>query len=139
MLVLQLCPQVMFSYSKHSTSMLSGFMSIPVSEENERLAVTAIIDACQKALTEMEDASKEDSNDSLSEKQRLCAMVRDSEKQALERTMIYMKQESEALDLKEYYQERRLKSLGLDSEWSPENDDVGWGGNRVPGGADYDW
>lgn len=113
---------------------------MPVSEENERLAVTAIIDACQTALTEMDEASKDNADDSLmSCKQKLCAIVRDSERQALERTMIYMKQESEALDLKEYYQERRLKSLGLDSEWSPESDDVGWAGNRVPGGADYDW
>ncbi|KAL3786067.1 hypothetical protein ACHAWO_007256 [Cyclotella atomus] len=116
-----------------------GFMSVPVSEQNERLAVTAIIDACQKALTEMDEATKDVDNATLSDKQKLCAMVRDSERQALERTMIYMKQESEALDLKEYYQERRLKSLGLDSEWSPESDDIGWGGNRVPGGADYDW
>lgn len=116
-----------------------GFMSEPVSEQNERLTVTAIIDACQKALTEMDEAMKDNDNATLSDKQKLCAIVRDSERQALERTMIYMKQESEALDLKEYYQERRLKSLGLDSEWSPESDDIGWGGNRVPGGADYDW
>lgn len=115
-------------------------MSIPVSEANERSATTAIIEACQNALSEMEEASKENADEAnLSEKQKLCAIVRDSERQALERTMVYVKQESEALDLKEYYQERRLKSLGLDSEWSPENDDVGFGGNRVPGGADYDW
>lgn len=114
-----------------------GFMSAPVSEENERLVVNAVIDACQNALSEME--GDENDNSTLSEKQQLCAMVRNSERQALERTCVYMKQEAEALDLKEYYQERRLKSLGLDSEWSPENDDVGWGGNRVPGGADYDW
>eukprot|EP00956_Cyclotella_meneghiniana_P005656 scaffold7287_cov41-Cyclotella_meneghiniana.AAC.1 len=115
-------------------------MSIPVSEANERLATTAIIDACQNALSEMEEASKETADEAnLTEKQKLCAMVRDSERQALERTIVYVKQESEALDLKEYYQERRLKSLGLDSEWSPESDDVGFGGNRVPGGADYDW
>ncbi|KAL3799928.1 hypothetical protein HJC23_007401 [Cyclotella cryptica] len=123
-----------------------GFMSAPVSEENERLVVNAVIDACQNALSEMEGHDKptnendENNNTStLSENQQLCAMVRNAERQALERTYIYMKQEAEALDLKEYYQQRRLKSLGLDSEWSPENDDVGWGGNRVPGGADYDW
>ena len=44
------------------------------------------------------------------------------------------------MGLKEYYQERRLKGLGLESDWSPEDDDVGFGKvNRVPGGADYDW
>jgi hypothetical protein len=47
--------------------------------------------------------------------------------------------------LKEYYQERRLKDLGLDSDWSQEEDidmsspDLGFGQTRVPGGADYDW
>jgi [ribulose-bisphosphate carboxylase]-lysine N-methyltransferase len=115
-----------------------GFMSEPVSEANERLAVMAVVEACEKALSEMEGPVGGDIT-SLSEKMRLCNMVRESERQALERTLIYVKQEAEALDLKEYYQERRLKSLGLDSEWSPENDDVGWAGNRVPGGADYDW
>jgi [ribulose-bisphosphate carboxylase]-lysine N-methyltransferase len=111
-------------------------MSAPVSEENERLAVNAVIDACQNALSEMEGDDEND-NSTLSEKQQLCATVRNSERQALERTCVYMKQEAEALDLKEYYQERRLKSLGLDSEWSPENDDVGWGGNHAPACADY--
>jgi len=114
-----------------------GFMSEPVSEENERDVVMGVIDACEKALEDMEGEDASDGN--LSQNAKLCAMVRESERQALERTLIYMKQESEALDLKEYYQERRLKSLGLDSEWSPEDDDVGWGGTRVPGGADYDW
>ncbi len=40
---------------------------------------------------------------------------------ALERTKEYMIREKEALDLKEYYQECWLKSLGLDSEWNPED------------------
>ena len=35
------------------------------------------------------------------------------------------------MDLKEYYQEQRLKSLGLDSNWMPE-DDVSFGRTRVP-------
>lgn len=114
-----------------------GFMSEPVSEDNERGAVTAIVDACQAALDDMDDDGGGEGGGS-SEKERLCAMVRSSEREALGRTLVYVKQESEALDLKEYYQERRLKSLGLDSEWAPE-DDIGFGGARVPGGADYDW
>ena len=51
-------------------------------------------------------------------------MVRESELEALERTLVYMKQEAKALDLKEYYQERRLN-------WMRE-DEVGFGGTRVP-------
>jgi [ribulose-bisphosphate carboxylase]-lysine N-methyltransferase len=116
-----------------------GFMSEPVSEENERGAVTAVIDACQNALSDMmEDNDDVDGGGLNTEKDQLCSMVRESERQALSRTLVYMQQEATALDLKEYYQERRLKSLGLDSEWTPE-DDMSFGATRVPGGADYDW
>ncbi|KAL7432719.1 hypothetical protein ACHAXH_004764 [Discostella pseudostelligera] len=116
-----------------------GFMSEPVSEENERGAVTAVIDACQNALSDMmEDNDDVDGGGLNTEKDQLCSMVRESERQALSRTLVYMQQEATALDLKEYYQERRLKSLGLDSEWTPE-DDMNFGATRVPGGADYDW
>ena len=122
------------------------FMSEPVSEENERNVVTAIIEACEKALGEMEEGeeqqqSRQDDDGELvspSEKERLCKLVRESEREALDRTLVYMKQDAEALDLKEYYQQRRLKDLGLDSDWTPE-DDIAFGGTRVPGGADYDW
>ena len=108
-----------------------------------------MIEACQNALSEMTvegrvavplaggDVSAQ-GNGGSSEMDRLCSMVRESEREALDRTLLYMKQEAEALDLKVYYQERRLKSLGLDSDWSPE-DDVSFGGTRVPGGANYDW
>ncbi|KAL7532490.1 hypothetical protein ACHAXR_004659 [Thalassiosira sp. AJA248-18] len=113
-----------------------GFMSEPVSEDNERAAVTAMIEACQNALSEMEVGDEAESGDAVSSANaQLCSMVRESEREALDRTLVYVKQEAQALDLKEYYQERRLKSLGLDSEWSQEDD----GGTRVPGGADYDW
>jgi [ribulose-bisphosphate carboxylase]-lysine N-methyltransferase len=122
-----------------------GFMSEPVSEDNERAAVNAVIEACRNALSEMTgeggvaaSSAGGDFSGGSSEMDRLCSMVRESEREALERTLVYMKQEAEALDLKEYYQERRLKSLGLDSDWTPE-DDVSFGGTRVPGGANYDW
>ena len=118
------------------------FMSEPVSEDNERGAITAVIEACELALSEMEEGDGEeqqgddDDVDGISEKDQLCKMVRESEREALDRTLVYVKQDAMALDLKEYYQERRLKGLGLDSEWSPEDD---YGVGRVPGGADYDW
>jgi [ribulose-bisphosphate carboxylase]-lysine N-methyltransferase len=114
-----------------------GFMSEPVSEDNERAVLTAVIEACENALKEMDEISNEEGS-ALSSREQLCALVRESERQALDRTLVYVKQEAEALDLKEYYQERRLKTLGLDSEWTPE-DDISFGGTRVPGGADYDW
>jgi len=108
-----------------------GFMSEPVSEDNERLAVAAVIDACENALADMDEFDGA-SEDCQSEKEKWCSMVRDSEREAIDRTLNYVKQESEALDLKEYYQERRLKSLNLDSE-------AGSMEERIPGGADYDW
>jgi [ribulose-bisphosphate carboxylase]-lysine N-methyltransferase len=123
-----------------------GYMSEPVSEENERGAVKAIIEACQNALSdillpEVANREKEEETeecDSCSSEMMdwLCLIVRESERDALTRTLAYMKQEAEALDLKEYYQERRLKSLGLDSDWTPEDD---FGGTRLPGTANYDW
>ena len=119
------------------------FMSDPVSEENERGAVTAVIEACQNALSEMDEEESAlkaiDDGEEQSEKDQLCRMVRESEREALDRTLVTVKQDAEALDLKEYYQERRLKDLGLDSEWTPEDDGIAFGGTRVPGGADYDW
>jgi hypothetical protein len=52
------------------------------------------------------------------------------------------------LDLKEYYQERRLKDLGLDSQWTPddraaadpygdEDEGLAFGQARVPGSLDW--
>lgn len=112
-----------------------GFMSLPVSEQNELKVVNAISKACQDSIEDL-DACPEGGP-------AVCEQIRSSERKALERTLSFLKREKEALDLKEYYQERRLKDLGLDSEWSPEDDiiedDLGFGQTRLPGGADYDW
>jgi len=122
-----------------------GFMSLPVSEPNELAVTNTIIDACQKALDDMAQAgsSNDDSDaETLGVNAQVCKQLRESETKALTRTMEYLLREKEALDLKEYYQERRLKDLGLDSEWAPEDDvnpDLGFGQTRLPGGADYDW
>lgn len=112
-----------------------GFMSMPVSEGNELNVVNAISEACQQALGELEQCPEGGPE--------VCKQLRESESRALTRTLEYLQREKEALDLKEYYQERRLKDLGLDSEWSPEDDmgdpDLAFGQARAPGGADYDW
>jgi [ribulose-bisphosphate carboxylase]-lysine N-methyltransferase len=107
------------------------FMALPVSEPNELAVVDTIIDACERALEDLRQCGQGGPE--------VCNKIRESEMRALSRTMEYLQREKEALDLKEYYQERRLKDLGLDSEWSPEGDDIGFGKQRVPGGADYDW
>jgi [ribulose-bisphosphate carboxylase]/[fructose-bisphosphate aldolase]-lysine N-methyltransferase len=112
-----------------------GFMALPVSESNELAVVEAISEVCESAL--------EDLNQCPEGGREICSKLRQSESKALKRTLEFMLREKEALDLKEYYQERRLKDLGLDSEWSPEDDmidpDLSYGQTRVPGGADYDW
>jgi len=130
-----------------------GFMSVPVSEMNEGMAVDAVMEACRVALGEMDETEESaissssssgdgDDDDSASTSPAaLCAVVRRAERKALTRTLEYMERERMALDLKEYYQERRLKDLGLDSEWNDddENSDVGWGQTRAPGSGDLDW
>jgi [ribulose-bisphosphate carboxylase]/[fructose-bisphosphate aldolase]-lysine N-methyltransferase len=111
-----------------------GFMELPVSEGNELLVVTAISEACQQVLDEFSECRQGGPP--------VCTRLRESETRALSRTMEFLQREKEALDLKEYYQERRLKELGLNSEWSPEDDigeDLSFGRTRAPGGADYDW
>ena len=126
-----------------------GFMGLPVSEANERSVVEEIEAACTKALEEMNAIEKDGGGDETDENdtspEGLCAIVRDAERKALTRTSEYMQREREALDLKEYYQERRLKDLGLDSEWDPESDmgfdddELNYGQTRLPGGGDLDW
>eukprot|EP00523_Entomoneis_sp_CCMP467_P010393 CAMPEP_0168724102 /NCGR_PEP_ID=MMETSP0724-20121128/3462_1 /TAXON_ID=265536 /ORGANISM="Amphiprora sp., Strain CCMP467" /LENGTH=547 /DNA_ID=CAMNT_0008770839 /DNA_START=103 /DNA_END=1743 /DNA_ORIENTATION=- len=110
-----------------------GFMSMPVSEQNEMKVVNAISEACETALKEFDECPDKEGPE-------ICQRVRDSERAALDKTLSFLKREKEALDLKEYYQERRLKDLGLDSDWSPEDEmmgedmDLGYGQTRAPGG-----
>jgi len=121
-----------------------GFMSLPVSERNERDVLDAIADACSTALGEMVGGGV-DEVDETKKTQRLCAVVREAERRALTRTLEFVKREKEALDLKEYYQERRLKDLGLDSDWNPDedsmgydmDDELGYGQVRAPGSLDW--
>ena len=122
-------------------------MSLPVSEVNERDVLELIASSCEKALEDMKAAenSFDESKDSLSPS-NICALIKDSETKALSRTLEYVNREKEALDLKEYYQERRLKDLGLDSEWNPDDstgvysdddDELSFGQTRAPGGLDW--
>ena len=112
-----------------------GFMSLPVSERNELKVVNWINDVIEKALEDMDQCPEGGPE--------VCSKLRESETKALRRTLEFLQREKEALDLKEYYQERRLKDLGLDSEWTPEDElgdpDLAFGQTRAPGGADYDW
>jgi len=131
-----------------------GFMSMPVSEGNERDVLDTIANACSKALTEIDEIEKEIGDDNkepaIGSPAELCLVVREAERKALSRTLEFVSREKEALDLKEYYQERRLKDLGLDSEWNAEEspglgldeydeDGLSFGQTRMPGGGGLDW
>mmetsp|Transcript_17331 Transcript_17331/g.25242 ORF Transcript_17331/g.25242 Transcript_17331/m.25242 type:complete len:371 (+) Transcript_17331:1273-2385(+) len=123
------------------------FMSYPVSEPNERDALEMVVAACTKALEGMEGTESSADDEDESSPASLCAIVRASENRALTRTLQFVNREKEALDLKEYYQERRLKDLGLDSEWAPDDsagndaygddDEFSFGQTRAPGSLDW--
>ena len=105
-----------------------GFMELPVSEQNELKVVNAITDTCGRVLEELKEAPEGG--------REVCKLLREAETKALRRTVEFLQREKEALDLKEYYQERRLKDLGLDSDWSAEDEmesDLGFGTTRLPG------
>ncbi len=127
-----------------------GFMAEPVSEPNERDVFEWIETVCNKALESMEgvgDGKTDESDSDSPSPKSLCNIVRESEYKALSRTVDFVSREKEALDLKEYYQERRLKDLGLDSEWNPDesmgssdpyaDDDLSFGQSRAPGSLDW--
>ena len=122
------------------------FMAEPVSEINERAVIEMIASQCESHLNDMMDVPENDpSDESTNILNSYCQIVQSLEIDALKRTKEYMIREKEALDLKEYYQERRLKSLGLDSEWNPEDDvpsgeyddDLSFGQTRAPGSLDW--
>jgi len=117
-----------------------GFMAFPISQSNELAVVETVVEVCETSLEDLKDCPEDSSGGRNAE---VCARLRESESKALRRTLEFMLREKEALDLKEYYQERRLKDLGLDSDWTPENDianpDLSYGQTRTPGGADFDW
>jgi len=102
-------------------------MAQPMSEDNERLVVEAVIGKVSDTIDDMieddDQGAEVDVTDMTPE--GLCKVLRGIERKALHMTADYMTREGEALDLKEYYQERRLKDLGLDSEWQEDNPDVG--------------
>ena len=88
--------------NQHQWQRQSGNNQLKVTGD-ERAVVNAVIEACQNALSEMTvegrvavpsaggDVSAQGDGGSL-EMDRLCSMVRESEWEALERTLVYMKQ-----------------------------------------------
>mmetsp|Transcript_13299 Transcript_13299/g.17047 ORF Transcript_13299/g.17047 Transcript_13299/m.17047 type:complete len:516 (+) Transcript_13299:1-1548(+) len=97
------------------------FMDLPVSQENEAAVGNLVITRCQTALDNMQGSLEADQNilkdagdDIHAQRAKALAKIRIGERNALEKTMAWFQRDLNALDLKEYYQERRLKELGLD-------------------------
>ncbi|CAM9283596.1 unnamed protein product [Pylaiella littoralis] len=117
------------------------FMGEPVSRENEEAVNNLLATRCQDEVKAFYGSAKEDEEiisgkAQASERQRLCASVRQGERTALQMTKGWCETDSKALDRKEYYQERRLKELQLDLPW--EVDEI-YPTERRPGGGELDW
>ena len=105
-----------------------------------------ISERCQEGLAELNDAASEaddaqavaSGDDSPSgQRKRAVAAVRRGERVALSASLGWWQRDLELLNLKEYYQERRLKDLGLDKEWSEEDIDMQDPGGRQAGSLDW--
>ena len=112
------------------------FMALPVSEANE-LAVGALVSgraaqaialldaaaakAAAAAASAATPSSRSSPGSTPAAAAALAAAVRVGERQALLATAGWWARDAELVKQKEFYQERRLKEMGLDKPWSPED------------------
>ncbi|KAL3511097.1 hypothetical protein ACH5RR_030498 [Cinchona calisaya] len=97
-----------------------GHLELPVSRANEELICQVVQKACKSALsgyhTTIEEDQKLIEEGNLSTRHEMAVKIRTGEKKVLQHIeKIFAERESE-LDGLEYYQERRLKDLGLVGE-----------------------
>ncbi|XP_039065332.1 fructose-bisphosphate aldolase-lysine N-methyltransferase, chloroplastic-like [Hibiscus syriacus] len=97
-----------------------GHLDLPVSRANEELICRVVRDACKSALsgyhTTIEEDEKLMEEGNLDQRQKIAVGVRAGEKKVLQQIDEIFKGRESELDLLEYYQERRLKDLGLVGE-----------------------
>ncbi|CAN1794259.1 [Fructose-bisphosphate aldolase]-lysine N-methyltransferase, chloroplastic [Linum perenne] len=95
-------------------------LQLPISRANEELICRVVRDACKSALsgfhTTIEEDEKLMQGEDSSPRLRIAAGIRSGEKKVLQQIDEIFKQREEELDEIEYYQERRLKDLGLVGE-----------------------
>ncbi|CAH9128985.1 unnamed protein product [Cuscuta epithymum] len=106
-----------------------GHLELPISRANELLICKIVCDACSSALsgysTTLEEDEKMKKAGSMSPRLEIAVGVRGGEKKVLTETNNIFREREEELDELEYYQERRLKDLGLVGEqgeiifWEP--------------------
>uniref|UniRef100_A0A7S4EDY2 Rubisco LSMT substrate-binding domain-containing protein n=2 Tax=Pelagomonas calceolata TaxID=35677 RepID=A0A7S4EDY2_9STRA len=93
-------------------------LGAPISRDNEAAVIKAVADEAEAARQGMLVATI-----------GIYEQLRSAELDALEATQRWADAEVLTLPAKEYYQERRLKSLGLDTEWD-EDEGNQWTGSR---------
>ncbi|KAF3966066.1 hypothetical protein CMV_009800 [Castanea mollissima] len=106
-----------------------GHLDLPISRTNEELICQVVRDACKSALSGYHTTIEEDEKlkgEKLDPRLEIAVGIRQGEKKVLQQIdEIFKDRESELNEL-EYYQERRLKDLGLCGEqgeiifWEPK-------------------
>ncbi|XVE68115.1 hypothetical protein DITRI_Ditri09bG0043600 [Diplodiscus trichospermus] len=94
-----------------------GHLDLPVSRSNEELICQAVRNACKSALsgynTTIEEDEKLMEEGNLDRRLEIAVGIRAGEKKVLQQIDEIFKERESELDELEYYQERRLKDLGL--------------------------
>lgn len=97
-----------------------GHLQLPVSRANEELICRVVRDACRSALsgyrTTIEEDEKLAEKGNLTRRLEIAVGVRAGEKRVLQQIDNAFKDREMELDELEYYQERRLRDLGLVGE-----------------------
>nr|XP_009410397.1 PREDICTED: fructose-bisphosphate aldolase-lysine N-methyltransferase, chloroplastic-like isoform X2 [Musa acuminata subsp. malaccensis] len=97
-----------------------GHLELPVSRANEEAICRVVRQACKSALsayhTTVEEDEKLMEGDNLDERLRIAVCIRAGEKKVLQQIDDAFRERESELDVLEYYQERRLKDLGLVGE-----------------------
>ncbi|XP_027346229.1 ribulose-1,5 bisphosphate carboxylase/oxygenase large subunit N-methyltransferase, chloroplastic [Abrus precatorius] len=96
-----------------------GHLELPVSRDNEELICRVVREACKSALAGYHTTIEEDQKlkeASLDSRLAIAVEVRQGEKKVLQQIDEIFKEKEKELDQLEYYQERRLKDLGLCGE-----------------------
>ncbi|XP_042498416.1 fructose-bisphosphate aldolase-lysine N-methyltransferase, chloroplastic [Macadamia integrifolia] len=97
-----------------------GHLELPVSRANEELICKVVRDACKSALSGYHTTIEEDENlrneVNLVPRREIAVGIRAGEKKVLQQIDGIFRERELELDVLEYYQERRLKDLGLVGE-----------------------
>ncbi|KAK7251908.1 hypothetical protein RIF29_35514 [Crotalaria pallida] len=96
-----------------------GHLELPVSRDNEELICRVVREACKSALAGYHTTVEEDNKlkeTNLDSRLAIAVGVREGEKKVLQQIDEIFKEKELELDQLQYYQERRLKDLGLCGE-----------------------